>query len=237
MPELPEVEAQRRLLSQAVSRRYIGRAVVAEQGGGPRHGLFDEKVCGGGETQPDEFVRALQGRWVVAVHRKGKQIWLELAERQDGAVCASLLIHFGMTGACLVKGEQTPYYKSFKIDTSEWPPKFTKLELELCEADGALGCSLAYTDPRRFGRLLLRSSLPLESPPLVGLARDPLLDPPSAVEFSEALTHAAQPIKALLLDQACARATRSRLDSRVLSPFPCGCRHAWSAALATGLPM
>ena len=44
MPELPEVEAQRRLLEQFVVGQRISVVMAMEQGGGPREGLFDDKV-------------------------------------------------------------------------------------------------------------------------------------------------------------------------------------------------
>jgi|TARA_B100000524_G_C23610401_1_gene355960 formamidopyrimidine-DNA glycosylase len=44
MPELPEVEAERRLLERWVVGRQISTVIAVEQGGGPRTGSFDDKV-------------------------------------------------------------------------------------------------------------------------------------------------------------------------------------------------
>lgn len=40
------------------------------------------------------------------------------------------LFHFGMTGAFTVEGERRHKFVKFKVG-SEWPPRFTKLELEV----------------------------------------------------------------------------------------------------------
>ena len=53
MPELPEVEAQRLLLAQHLIGRRIIMVIATEQGGGPRDGLFDEKVFGEADAQVD----------------------------------------------------------------------------------------------------------------------------------------------------------------------------------------
>ena len=46
---------------------------------------------------------------------------------------------------------------------------------------------LAFTDPRRFGRILLRGADPFARPPLSALAADPITDPPSAEAFAAKL--------------------------------------------------
>ena len=68
--------------------------------------------------------KALAGKTVVAVHRKGKQLWLQLSSPPH------LLAHFGMTGAFVVKGIEAASYKEFKAHDDEWPPRFTKRALE-----------------------------------------------------------------------------------------------------------
>ena len=59
----------------------------------------------------------------------------------------SVLFHFGMTGTFVIEGEQIPHYKSFKIQAETWPPKFSKIEMQLSN-----GKRVAFTDPRRFAR-------------------------------------------------------------------------------------
>jgi formamidopyrimidine-DNA glycosylase len=76
-----------------------------------------------------------------------------------------------------------------------FPPRFTKL---LVEFEG--GMRLAFADPRRLGRIYLRSD-PLHTSPIKDLAPDALLAPPSAAAFAAALQPLACAVKALLLDQ------------------------------------
>ena len=182
MPELPEAEAQRRLLDRRVVGQTIERVETKEQGGGARDGQIDDKVL-------DGDVASLAGARVVAAKRKGKQLWLEL---DKGKTKHCLLIHLGMTGSCVIKGEAPPSYKAFSIDDA-FPPKYTKLELVMGD-----GTRLAYCDPRRFGRVKLRGAEPEE---LAALAPD-ALEAPAVAAMRSALSSKSAPIKAVLLDQS-----------------------------------
>ena len=117
-------------------------------------------------------------------------------------------MHFGMTGWVHIKGEKTAYtnyYKKMKeADMDLWPPKFWKFQVTTEESPAV---EVAFTDPRRFGRVRL-----IECPgndirkhsPLKENGPDPVND---LDVFTEAYLrnkmHARHvPIKALLLDQA-----------------------------------
>src|SRR5215470_6691837 len=65
MPELPEVEAARRLLMRAA----VGRRIVSVRA------APDSIVFQG--VSPARVRRALLGRRIVAAHRHGKHLWLE----------------------------------------------------------------------------------------------------------------------------------------------------------------
>ena len=54
-----------------------------------------------------------------------------------------------------MKGVKSHQYRSFKVDGSDWPPKFWKLQLNL-EGD----VSMAFSDTRRFARVKLQVSSP-----------------------------------------------------------------------------
>lgn len=186
MPELPEVERSRRLLEEKCRNLRIELVEVREQGGGPRDGKEDDIVL----EEPSELCECLTGRRILAVRRRGKQLWCEL----DGTG-KHPLFHFGMTGAFTIQGVDAMQYKSFNVDDSQWPPRFTK-----CELVFETGIRLAFSDPRRLGRILLRAD-PLKELPLCALARDPMLDPPPFAEFAGLVGQRNAPIKAVLLDQ------------------------------------
>ena len=233
MPELPEVEAARMLLEAHCLGKAITDVITSEP--------FDSIVIGEGVTAA-RLRSALLQRTVEGVHRRGKQLWLELSG--DGPC---LLMHFGMTGSVIVEGVPPLSYQSFKVDELQFPPRFTKLELALSDGAGdddgeggggssnsegggrsskkkekkahstssppssspAVVTRLAYCDPRRLGRLLLREGDPMAAPPLSKLAPDPLLAPPSAEAFRDRLLalHGTTPIKATLLAQDKVRAS------------------------------
>ena len=199
MPELPEAEAQRRLLDRCVVGQTIERVVTKEQGGGARDGEVDDKVL-------DGDVASLAGSRVVAANRKGKQLWLEL---DKGKTKHCLLIHLGMTGSCVIKGEAPPSYKAFSIDDA-FPPKYTKLELVMDD-----GTRLAYCDPRRFGRIKLRGAEPAE---LAALAPD-ALEAPAVATMRSALSSKSAPIKAVLLDQSAVTPPAASLSLQSIAPY------------------
>jgi len=189
MPELPEVEAARVLVERHCAGHAISAVGAKEGGGGPRDGQFDDIVVCEGVAEA-ELVEALSGRTLTAVRRKGKQLWFEL-----GGAGKDALFHFGMTGAFVVKGVTPLKYQEFRVHDEVWPPKFCKLELTF-----ANGARLAFTDPRRLGRIRLRDD-PRTEPPISTLAPDPVLEPADLAAFSAALGRTAAPIKAVLLDQ------------------------------------
>ncbi|KAJ2157859.1 hypothetical protein GGF46_004195 [Coemansia sp. RSA 552] len=135
MPELPDVERARKLLHA----RCVGRKIVGVD-------AADDSIVFVGKTRA-EVARHLQGHSVTGTGRRGKQFWLLLTGG------SALLLHFGMTGEVHIRGEPTAHYR--KIETAagdQWPPRFTKLELEF---DG--GSKVAYTDPRRLGRIRIHT--------------------------------------------------------------------------------
>lgn len=193
MPELPEVEYARHSIEISCLKAVISHLNVVEQGNGPREGLFDDKVIESLEG-PNVFSSSLENSTVVSVNRRGKQLWLDL-QKGDNMKC--LLIHLGMTGAIVMKDQKPPTYQSYRIDSEHWPPKFTKLELSFTN-----GVRISFCDPRRLGKVCIRSYPAIESPPISLLAVDPLLDAlPSAEDLQHTLSTVTAPIKAVLLDQ------------------------------------
>jgi formamidopyrimidine-DNA glycosylase len=60
--------------------------------------------------------------------RKGKQLALKLLKR---GTSTWLFVHLGMAGSIVVEGEKQIAYRSFTIGDEEWPPRHTKIVLEL----------------------------------------------------------------------------------------------------------
>jgi formamidopyrimidine-DNA glycosylase len=118
------------------------------------------------------------GRRVKAVHRHGKHLWFEMDRRPWPA------FHFGMTGS----------FRTYR--NPEERPRYWRLEMVFTD-----GLRVAFSDPRRFGRIRLQHD-PAAEPPISLLGPDPLLDPPSAGDLASLLARRKAPLKAVLLDQA-----------------------------------
>ena len=83
----------------------------------------------------------------------------------------------------------------------QWPPKYTKFWLHLTDDKDGSECILAFTDPRRIGRVRLIEGDPETQKPLSDLGFDPILNPPTLEIFIETAKKRKVPVKALLLDQ------------------------------------
>lgn len=96
MPELPEVEAWRKLAQS----HAVGRTIRTVDAADDR--LIFRDVA------PARVARALKGRRVLGAHRRGKYLWLEL-DRRPWPV-----FHFGMGGALLAhpsRADQPRWWK------------------------------------------------------------------------------------------------------------------------------
>ncbi|MEW5301934.1 MAG: hypothetical protein WDW36_004758 [Sanguina aurantia] len=181
MPELPEVESARSLVQRTCAGRRVQLAIVPE----------DEKLMVG--TTAAEVTLALQGATLVSMKRKGKVLWMQLDTPGPWPV-----LHFGMTGGISIQGEDSVRYINLKPDgTEDWPPRFTKFELHF---EG--GVRLAFTDPRRFGRMWLTTD-PETQPPLDKLGPDAFYQLPDRAAFIAMIRQlrGSPKIKAILLDQ------------------------------------
>jgi formamidopyrimidine-DNA glycosylase len=164
MPELPEVETVRRQLAPRVEGRTFRRVRV-----------LDERWCM--PLAPREMERALRGRRVESLGRRGKYlVWKLSGER-------FLLQHLRMTGNLL-------------YDPAERPP-YTRVEIDLDD-----GHELRYVDMRRFGTGQLadgRGELDAFLDGRLGL--EPF-DPDFDAEHLWTLARGSRtPVKSFLLDQ------------------------------------
>ncbi|RJQ76117.1 bifunctional DNA-formamidopyrimidine glycosylase/DNA-(apurinic or apyrimidinic site) lyase [Pseudonocardiaceae bacterium YIM PH 21723] len=148
MPELPEVEVVRRGLEAHVVGRTISVAEVLHPRVIRRHAL--------GQA---DFVSRLAGRTVHAARRRGKYLWLDLADG-DGAPNEALLGHLGMSGQMLVQPATAPAE--------------THLRARFGFADA--GPELRFVDQRTFGGLAVADLVPasLLPQPVAHIAADPL---------------------------------------------------------------
>ncbi|CAD7699159.1 unnamed protein product [Ostreobium quekettii] len=176
MPELPEVEAYRRLVEVHCLKKKISRVA-----GGDDNVVF---------TTPGAPVRErFLHRKIMSAKRLGKNLWLEMDVKGPQP-----LFHFGMTGAIVVNDVDLPTHWSG--GSKEWPPRFMKLSLDFVD-----GTQMAFVDVRRFARMQLVDNPP-NSSPLKELGFDPLLNHPSISEFTELLRQHSGKLKTLLLDQS-----------------------------------
>jgi len=182
MPELPEVEAARRLLHEAFTGHYLVDVDVRD----------DEIVFEG--VAPEVLRAVLMGARVIGTGRQGKYFWMVL----EGG--PTLVLHLGMSGGLV---ETTPgraraahYYRVNHDAGAEEGPRFVKLALT-----GDDGRSLVFADGRRLGRVWLVDSANHCSR-ISRLGPDAWQELPELTQFAESMAKRRTPIKALLLNQA-----------------------------------
>ena len=176
MPELPEVEVVRRGLEQWVAGRTVAAVEVHHPRAVRRH-----------LEGADHFVAALTGRTFTAAHRRGKYLWLPLAEADGTPAGQALVAHLGMSGQLLVEKPSQP--------------DETHLRARVTFTDG--GRELRFVDQRTFGGLAVEDAPDGDGvPPRVAhIAVDPLDPSFDEAAFSAALRRRRTEVKRALLDQ------------------------------------
>lgn len=178
MPELPEVETVRRILSDVL----VGRRIAAAEF--PSDPIVQSKL-------PEGFLlQACLGATVEKVGRKGKFWWLELDRKPW------VFGHLGMAGWIRELGQNSIRLREHgnaPFDDETGRPRFLKMLLE-----SESGRRIAMTDGRRLARLWVgedpHSALPKLGP-------DMLLEPWAVDDLVKRLKGRTAPIKAMLLDQ------------------------------------
>ncbi|MET3811893.1 bifunctional DNA-formamidopyrimidine glycosylase/DNA-(apurinic or apyrimidinic site) lyase [Arthrobacter sp. UYEF3] len=162
MPELPEVEVVRRGLVNWVRGRTITSVEVRDPRSIRRHPLGAE-----------DFAGNLEGARVLDVVRRGKFLWLPLADTHEpdrapahgeagtGAPAVALMAHLGMSGQLLMQDAGVPDEKHMKV------------RLRLSPAAG-MPEQLRFVDQRIFGGLFLTALIPTPDGGPGGLAETPL---------------------------------------------------------------
>ena len=175
MPELPEVEVVRRGLERWVAGRTVATVEV-------RHPRAVRRHLEG----PGHFAEALTGRTFTAAHRRGKYLWLPLAEADGTPAGHALVAHLGMSGQLLVEKPSAP--------------DETHLRARLTFTDG--GRELRFVDQRTFGGLVVEDAVNEEIPDrLAHIAIDPLDGSFDQAAFTAALRRRHTEVKRALLDQ------------------------------------
>src|SRR5690606_38759177 len=168
MPERPEVETVR----QGLAAWVVGREIAAVE---VRHPRAVRRHLPG----PDHFAATLTGRRLLAVHRRGKFLWLPLDSGD------ALLAHLGMSGQLLLRPGGAPDEIHLRV----------RFEF----ADG--GPQLRFVDQRTFGGLAVSpggAELPAE---IAHIARDPLEDGFDETGFVAARRRRRAGVTSALLDQ------------------------------------
>ena len=91
MPELPEVEVVRRGLQEHVAGKTISAVRVHHPRAVRRH-----------EAGPADLTARLLGARITGTGRRGKYLWLTLADDDGQDETEALVVHLGMSGQLLV---------------------------------------------------------------------------------------------------------------------------------------
>jgi len=168
VPELPEVETVRRGLAEHVAGRVIDEVTVLHPRAVRRH------VAG-----PEDFAAALRGQRVSPPLRRGKYLWLPVADD-------ALLAHLGMSGQLIV-GEPDRELSSH-----------TRIRFTF--RDG--GPDLRFIDQRTFGHLLFSVGGAQLPSVIAHIAPDPLEPAFDRTRFAARLRARRGGVKRALLDQS-----------------------------------
>jgi formamidopyrimidine-DNA glycosylase len=163
VPELPEVETIRRDLL----RRVVGR------------GFKHIRILPGSERivqrpSPTQFCRALNGRRIEDVSRRGKYLLFHLSD------ALYLIVHLRMTGAVLHRPKGAP------------EDRYLRMRFSLDDSG-----ELRYTDLRKLGSMWLTE----EPEPIVGKLGPDALEGLTSWGLRSVVDGRSAPIKAVLMDQ------------------------------------
>jgi formamidopyrimidine-DNA glycosylase len=183
MPELPEVETVRMGLEPALVGRVINRVILNRA---------DLRF-----PFPDRFIERLTGARVSSLERRAKYLVAHLSTEE------ALVMHLGMTGRFHVqdRGDNRPHLLGdYEYDYPSEAAGDGKHAHAVFELRG--GGRVIYSDPRRFGYMLLIPEIELlDHPALRGLGVEPLSQDLTAAYLAERAAGRRTDLKAFLMDQ------------------------------------
>lgn len=195
MPELAEVETVCRVMREVLVGQRLSHVEVV-----PDSLVF--------QSSRRNIEDALAGRTVRAIGRRGKTFWIEL-----GGPGPTVYGHLGMSGWIREVGRGSTRLQAHgdaPLDDEHGRPRFLKLLLQ-----ARSGRAIAFTDPRRLGRIWLGGD-PADEKRVQRLGRDALDDLPTTKELAALFARRKIPIKALLLDQGALAGLGNWLADEVL---------------------
>jgi formamidopyrimidine-DNA glycosylase len=180
MPELPEVETVRRGLQPVLEGHRIVRAETRR---------LDLRV-----PFPANFAARLKGRQVTRLWRRAKYL---LAEMDNGE---TLVIHLGMSGRMSV---HTPATRpELGVHGLEIVREVASSSHDHVVIETDAPAQIVFTDPRRFGLMILIETKLLGAHPLLAsLGPEPLSKKLNPAYLDTAFKKKRTPIKSALLDQ------------------------------------
>lgn len=186
MPELPEVDVVRAGLAPAVSGALVAAVEVHDARALTRH-----------SGSLDDFERRLTGALLKAPARRGKFLWIPVADSAH-----ALVGHLGMSGQLLLRAPDAPRERHERIRLFLDHPQHGELAVVFADqrtfGSLALDALVPTTDGRAGGWGTEEATVPTQ---VAHIARDPLDPAFSDAAFLGHLAPRKAAIKRVLLDQ------------------------------------
>nr|KGA07702.1 MAG: hypothetical protein GM42_1090 [actinobacterium acMicro-1] len=170
MPELPEVEVVRAGLAPAVTGSVFRSVQVLDTRSLKRH-----------DARRGDFVGLLEGASVLEIRRRGKFLWMPLANTVGAGHGDALVVHLGMSGQVLLRETDAPDDRHLRVRIVTVMPDGKPVDVR-------------FVDQRIFG----------------SMAVDQLVEGIGGLVPAQAAHIAADPLEADFDDDAFVRALRKR---------------------------
>lgn len=192
MPELPEVQT----VVDDLNRKIVGRKIVGVWTDWPKmiKDPFDQSRIKIAHKHVVNFPKTLSGQKIIRVKRRAKNILIYLSGDY------LLLIHLKMTGHLLVGKWEVQGKKVVPIEPKAMvEDSYNRFIHLIFYLDN--GKMLAFSDLRKFGKMVLGRRKEIESlPELVNLGPEPLSQEFKYEEFKKIILGEGRKIKQALLD-------------------------------------